>query len=87
MCKRRKPRSLSSLCLLGQPVLTPPVFFLIKLSCNTDLSVDFNFCCGETEPRKLQIHTISFFKSRKGHVTCFQCPISLIHFTENENSV
>ena len=26
----------------------------IKLSCNTDSSVTSNFCCGETEPRKLQ---------------------------------
>ena len=26
----------------------------VKLSCNTDLSVDSNFCCGETELKKLQ---------------------------------
>ena len=29
-----------------------PLFFLKKLSCNTDLSVASNFCCGETEQRK-----------------------------------
>ena len=26
----------------------------VKLSCNTDLSVDLNFCWGETELKKLQ---------------------------------
>ena len=29
-----------------------PLFFLKKLSCNTDLSIASNFCCGETELRK-----------------------------------
>ena len=31
-----------------------PLFFLIKLRCNTDSSFVSNFCCGETELRKLQ---------------------------------
>ena len=30
-----------------------PLFFLIKLSCNTSSSMASNFCCSETEPRKL----------------------------------
>ena len=29
-----------------------PLFFLKKLSCNTDLSIASNICCGETELRK-----------------------------------
>ena len=31
-----------------------PSFFLIKLRCNTGSSFALNFCCGETELRKLQ---------------------------------
>ena len=63
MYKRRKPgRIEASLHLLGGPVLTPPLFFLIKLSSNTDLSVALNFCCGKIEPRKLQIHRICYSK-------------------------
>ena len=63
MYKRRKPgRIEASLHLLGGPVLTPPLFFLIKLSCNTDLSAALNFCCGKIEPRKLQIHRICYNK-------------------------
>ena len=46
-----------SSCLLGQSAFTPRgcIFFAcqIKLSCNTGPSVASNFCCSETEPRKL----------------------------------
>ena len=50
-------RLLFSLCLLGQPALTPRGCILlclpIKLSCNNGPSIASNFCCDETEPRKL----------------------------------
>ena len=50
---------LFSLSLSGQPTLTPLIcIFLclpIKLSYNTGSSVSSNFCCGETEPRRLHI--------------------------------
>ena len=49
---------LFSLHLLGQPSLMPQesIFLClpIKLSYNTGPSVASNFCCGETELRKLQ---------------------------------
>ena len=32
-----------------------PLFFLTKLSYNTDPSVASNFCCDKTEPKKLHI--------------------------------
>ena len=49
----------SSLCVLwfGLPWCLEGVFSFacqIKLSCNTGLSITSNFCCGKTEPRKLQ---------------------------------
>ena len=34
----------------------------IKLSCNTGQTVTSNFCCGQTEPRKLQIPLTPFIK-------------------------
>ena len=47
-------------CLLGHPAFTPQgvvsLFFLIKLSYNTTLSITSSFCCSETEPRKLHIY-------------------------------
>ena len=47
-----------SLCFfwVGPPSCLKNVFSFacqIKLSCNTGLSITSNFCCGETEPRKL----------------------------------
>ena len=60
MYKRRKPRRIEASFLFvfwvsSRSLLEGILSFVFpkKLSCNTDLSVASNFCCGETEPRKL----------------------------------
>ena len=50
---------------VGPPSRLKDVFSFacqINLSCNTGLTIASNFCCSETEPRKLQIPLTPFIK-------------------------
>ena len=68
----------SSLCFVwvGLPSCLPSHFedvfsfaCQIKLSCNTGPSVASNFCCGETEPRKLHTLLTSLVLFLRLHLT------------------
>ena len=75
MYKRRKPRKIEASFLfvfwVGLPHssrLYYPLFFLIKLSYDTGLSVASTFCCGETEQKKLHTPTtVSTYIFGGGH--------------------
>ena len=84
MYKRREPRRVEASLLLSfgsahsySSRACYPLFFLIKLSCNTDLFVASNFCCGETEPRKLHnppTYMVPFLGSNLAEITSAWSP-------------